>query len=199
MATPTPRAPRKPRSPTSAPPRSSPRATSAPPRSSRARFESSKDAAPKSDTSLDDAQASGTSLDGAPSRGRSAPFEGSFLCEVCDRHFSLSHIAIFITPHSHHPEGRNLYSACESCISEHGIVGHAEEGPYFVRKSGQSEPFAGSSVCEVCDRHFPRRNVVWYIIPHSYKPKSAKHPKGRDLWSACESCIFEHQIYGRVY
>ena len=47
---------------------------------------------------------------------------------MCDRHFSLSYIAIFITPHSHHPEGRNLYSACESCISEHGIVGN---GWYF--------------------------------------------------------------------
>ena len=42
-------------------------------------------------------------------------------CEVCDG--VCANVTWYIHPHSYHPQGRNLYSACPACIQLHSISG----------------------------------------------------------------------------
>ena len=42
-------------------------------------------------------------------------------CEVCDG--VCANVTWYIHPHSYHPQGRNLYSACPACIQLHSITG----------------------------------------------------------------------------
>ena len=42
-------------------------------------------------------------------------------CEVCDG--VCANVTWYIHPHSYHPQGRNLYSACPECVERHSISG----------------------------------------------------------------------------
>ena len=47
--------------------------------------------------------------------------EPNSFCEVCDE--MCTNVTWYIHPHSYHPQGRNLYSACPACIQLHSITG----------------------------------------------------------------------------
>ena len=47
--------------------------------------------------------------------------EPNSFCEVCDE--MCTNVTWYIHPHSYHPQGRNLYSACPECAERHSISG----------------------------------------------------------------------------